>query len=104
MKKILVAWFCKTAVLALMIAMISGCATSKIAGVNTAISHIGAIERIANIHDIQKLSDYEGVALLSLGKAGAIGLGVMGWSASVYVKDSVKKEFGPPSFVNAGGS
>ena len=103
MKKMIGVWFCRCAVLSLMLATITGCATSRTAGINTANSHIGAMERIANNHNLYRLSDYEGAALLSLGKAGAVGFGVMGWSASVYVKDPVKKEFGPPSFVNAGG-
>jgi lipid-binding SYLF domain-containing protein len=96
-------WFGRVVVMSLVGVTVSGCATSRTAGVNTAINHIGAMERIANNHDLYRLSDYEGAALLSLGKAGAVGFGAMGWSASVYVKDPVKKEFGPPSFVNAGG-
>lgn len=103
MKKVISTWFCMLAVVLLMLAVVTGCATSRNAGVNTAVRHIGAMERIADNRSLYKLSDYEGAALLSLGKAGAVGFGVMGWSASVYVKDPVKQEFGPPSFVNAGG-
>lgn len=103
MKKAIGNCFCKLVVVSLLLVMFAGCATSRTAGINTAIDHIGAMERIANNRNLYHLSDYEGVALLSLCKVGAVGFGVMGWSASVYVKDPVKKEFGPPSFVNAGG-
>ncbi|MDD5706983.1 MAG: hypothetical protein PHR35_13755 [Kiritimatiellae bacterium] len=89
--------------MALVLATLTGCATSRTAGINTANRHIRAIETIANNHDLYRMSDYEGAALLWLGKAGAVGFGALGWSASVYVKDPVKKEFGPPSFINAGG-
>lgn len=80
----------------------SGCATSRIAGVNTANSHIEAIERVAENHST-RMSDSEGVALVSLAKAGAVGFGALGWSASVYLKDPVSNKYGPPAFVNAAG-
>ena len=64
---------------------------------------VAAIERIADDRGLSQLSDIEGVALLSLVNGGMGGFGATGWSASVYVKDPVKKEFGPPSFLHAAG-
>lgn len=97
------AWIIKFAVLSLLLALLTGCAGSRIAGINTASSDVDAMERIADNHELSQLSDYEGVALLSLGKAGMAGLGLTGWSASIFVKDPATKEFGPPSFLNAAG-
>jgi lipid-binding SYLF domain-containing protein len=90
-------------VLLLIFAVLSGCSATRSSGINTALNDIASMERIANNHNLYGLYPYEGVALLSLGKAGAIGFGIIGWSASVFVKDPAKNEFGPPSFVDAGG-
>jgi lipid-binding SYLF domain-containing protein len=81
----------------------SGCATSRTAGVNTAIRHINAIDKITEHRRIVKLSDFDGVALLTLAKVGAIGLGLESASASVYVRNPETKKFGPPAFVGYGG-
>lgn len=88
---------------ALLMSTLVGCATGRTGGINTAIRHIDLIETIANKDNIYHLSDYEGVALLSLGKAGAVGFGALGASGSVYVRDAATKAFGPPSFLGYGG-
>ncbi|MCI5208808.1 MAG: hypothetical protein D3910_08450 [Candidatus Electrothrix sp. ATG2] len=105
MKKAMSALLCRTAVLLLILALMTGCATNRTAGVNKALSHIGSMEEIANNHNLHDLSNYEGVAFLSLGKYPLffVLFAAMGWSGSVYVKDPVTKEFGPPSFVSAAG-
>lgn len=88
---------------ALLLSTLVGCATGRTGGINTAIKHIDMIETIANADSIYRLSDYEGVALLSLGKAGAVGFGAIGASGTVYVRDAGTKAFGPPSFLGYGG-
>ena len=93
----------KSVLLSLMVAFFTGCATSRTAGIDMASRDVAAIERIADNHDLSQLTDFEGVALLSLVKAGMGGFGATGWSASVFVKDPVKKEFGAPAFLNAAG-
>ncbi|RWX52010.1 hypothetical protein VU01_10519 [Candidatus Electrothrix marina] len=105
MKKAMSIWCSGTIVVLLMLALVTGCSSKRSAGVAKAISDIESMEEIADKYNLYNLSDYEGVALISLGKypLGYFVVTAMGWSASVYVKDPVKKEFGPPSFVSAGG-
>jgi len=86
----------------LLASLVSGCATSRRAGIRTATRHVSAIEKIAADRHV-KLADFEGVALVSLGKLGAFGLGVMGKGASVYLKQQDTSRFGPPAFVSYGG-
>lgn len=86
------------------VGLAAGCATSRTAGLNTAMNHVATIERIANNRHLYNLTDYQGVAVVSMGKLGAVGFGAMGWSSSVYVRDPASNAFGPPSFVNAGGA
>jgi lipid-binding SYLF domain-containing protein len=95
--------FYKLLLLPLTFAFLTGCSTSRSAGINMAISDIETIETIAKRQDTLSLADYEGVALLSLAKGGVSGCGITGWTASVFVKDPVKNIFGPPSFVDASG-
>lgn len=102
MNKVLARRFC---MLTVAMALIAGCATTRQEGIQASLGDINAIERIAKSKNSARLrlSDYEGVALLALGKAGVYGIGGLGWTASVYVKDLAKKEYGPPSFVGYGG-
>ncbi|BCG46682.1 hypothetical protein GEOBRER4_n1490 [Citrifermentans bremense] len=93
----------KNGLLFLILVLFTGCATSRISGVDMATRDVAAIERISSNRGLSELSDIEGVALLSLVNGGMGGFGATGWSASVFVKDPVKKEFGPPSFLNAAG-
>lgn len=105
MKKAMSVWCYRTTVVLLMLALLTGCSTRRSAGINKAISDIESMEEIADKYNLYNLSDYEGIALISLGKWALwyIGPAGMGWSASIYVKDPVTNEFGPPSFVSAGG-
>jgi hypothetical protein len=104
MKKVIGVWLCKVAVVSLMLVIFTGCASSRTAGINTTISHIGRMERVADNHNLYDLADhYEGIAMLSIYKAGIFGFAAQGWSASVYLKDPITKEFGPPSFVSDSG-
>jgi lipid-binding SYLF domain-containing protein len=103
MKKITGLCFRKLLFLPMAFILATGCSTSKSAGIHMATSDIETIETIAEKQDTLNLSDYEGVALLSLAKGGVSGFGITGWSASVFVKDPVKNIFGPPSFVSVSG-
>lgn len=76
----------------------SGCATSRSAGINTAVKNIDSIKAIADNRDAYRLSKYEGVGLMTLGKAGAVGFGGMGVSGTVFARNPETKEFGPPAF------
>lgn len=85
----------------LVIAVVAaGCATSRAAGIRTATAHVDAIEDIAKKRQMGGFSEYEGVALVTLGKAGAMGFGLMGASVTVFARDPKTRDFGPPSFVN----
>lgn len=90
-------------VLASVIIGMTGCATSRMAGIDTTRTHVNRMETILHNRDVYHLSDYEGVALLRLGKVGAVGFGAIGTTASVYVRNLETKDFGPPSFVSYGG-
>lgn len=90
-------------ILVVLFSLMTGCATTSSSGVNRTVSHVQSIERIVRNRHVGGLDGYEGVALLSLGKAGALGLGVMGWSVSAYVRDPETGQFGPPAFARAAG-
>ena len=95
--------FINLSVLLIILIVGSGCASSRTAGIEAAVKDIEAIERISNNRRLYNLQEFEGVALLSLGKAGAFGIGVMGATASIYLKNPETDEFGAPSFVGYGG-
>ena len=83
--------------------LFSGCATSRSAGINRATKNIDAITTIADNRDLYRLSHYDGVGLMTLGKAGVYGLGVFGATATIHVRDPETKQFGPPVFMSYGG-
>ena len=87
----------------LLLIITSGCASSKSAGINAAIKDVEIIEKFKNNRYIYNIKDFDGVALLSISKVGAVGVGLMGASASVYMRNPDTNEFGPPSFVTFGG-
>jgi len=97
--------FSKVAAVSIMLALLSGCATTKMEGIAKAKSHISSMEQIVDDIDLNRvnLTEYEGVAFLSLLKIGCSGIAGLGWSGTVYVRDPKTKKFGPPSFVSAGG-
>lgn len=71
-------------------------------GVNTAIHQISTLGAMADERNL-KLSDYEGVAMISAAKVGTFGFGVNSWAGSVFIKDPHTQLFGPPFFVDAKG-
>jgi len=85
------------------LALASGCATSRTAGINTTQSNVAAIRNIVQDRSLVRLDDYQGIALVQLGKIGAVGFGAMGETVAVFVRDPKTKQFGPPFFSNYGG-
>ena len=83
--------------------IVSGCATTRQSGIDTATKHIDKMERIANQRFMNDFSKFDGVGLISLGKAGALGIGGVGWKGTVFVRDQDTGQFGPPSFIGSGG-
>ena len=83
--------------------IVSGCATTRQSGIDTANKHVDKIERIASQRFMNDFSKFDGVGLISLGKAGALGLGGVGWKGTIFVRDPETGRFGPPSFIGSGG-
>lgn len=83
--------------------LLAGCSTARVGGIDTTNRHVAAMERITAQRLMATLDEFEGVALLSIGKAGLVGFGVLGFSGTVFVKDAETGQFGPPSFIGASG-
>jgi hypothetical protein len=83
--------------------VLTGCSSARTGGIRSANRHVAMMEKITEQRLMGELGDFEGVALLSIGKAGLVGFGVLGWKGTVFVKDPGTGRFGPPSFIGAAG-
>jgi lipid-binding SYLF domain-containing protein len=88
--------------IALVAISMTGCVSSRYGAIDMVEEHVEAIETIA-IDRSLNLDYYEGIALFQMGKVGIWGLGAVGGTATIYLRDETTKAFGPPTFVGLGG-